>query len=282
MRRPIILAVAITLLVTGQLRAQCSDGGVCTLTSSSSQTAHALTLGYGYGASPSEDDLRFHSVRLASEIRLFEDSRVDIVLPFNAQSGPLGTVSGIGDLIMVWTQSISLAQDASLEAQVGGRFRTADVNAGGLPQAYQSGLGTNDLLLGVGYSTGSLSAGFGYQLSRGRSANAVTRLKRGDDVMVRASYSASLGDLGLTGEVLGIKRLDLSSIRDSSAGATESFVMIPESDQLQINILAGVHYPISETLALSLSSAIPLLKREINVDGLSRSFTISIGLRAEF
>ena len=277
-------AVLLFLIITMPLtvRGQCSDGGVCTLSPATGDPAHAMSLQYVYGKSPSSDSLTFHTLRLAGEIPIFEDSRLDVSLPFTAQSGPLGDVSGIGDLIVIWTQTFSVSQDATLDAQLGGRFATADVNAGGLPQAYQSGLGTNDLLLAVGYSTGPWGASLGYQLSRGRSANSLTRLKRGDDVMARLSYAAPLHDLALRFEVLTIKRLQLSSVRDPLASGSESFVTIPGSDQLQINVLLDLRYPITEHVALSITGAIPLLEREVNVDGLSRSFTLGAGISAEF
>ena len=262
--------------------AQCSDAGVCTLTSAGGAASGSISLSYGHGKSPAADSLSFQAVRLGVEIRLFEDSRITITLPFNSQSGPLGDVTGIGDLIVVWSQSFSATAGSSLDAQIGGRFATADVNAGGFPQSYQSGLGTNDLLLGLAYTTGRWDAGVGYQISRGRSANAVTKLKRGDDVMARAGYSSTLGDFTLRGEVLGIKRLHLSSVRDASGVSPEETVTIPDSDQLQINILADVRYRINDALSLKATAAVPLLQREINVDGLSRSFTVNLGLATEF
>jgi hypothetical protein len=261
MGRSLSLLVVITLLIPVWSRAQCSDGGVCTLGASDLSTAHGLSLQWGYGKSPSAEGLTYRAVQIGAELRVFEN---------------------IGDLIVVWTQSLVSASGSRLDAQLGGRFATADVNAGGLPQKYQSGLGTNDLLLGLNYARDAWEAGIGYQLSRGRSDNAPTRLKRGDDLMLRGGYSAKVSDFLLRGEILAIKRLQLSSVRDTSTTSPEAYTTIPDSDQLQINILADIQYHLSPALSLNASAAIPLLEREINVDGLSRSFTLSVGVTAAF
>ncbi len=117
-----------------------------------------------------------------------------------------------------------------------------------------------------------------YQLSRGRSDNNLTRLKRGDDILVRMGYRFDLQQAKVVGEVLAIKRLEKSSVRNLASTRPDDFVDVPASDQFQINLQGRLSYPLSERYNLQILAAVPLLKRDVNVDGLKRSFSLSLGL----
>jgi len=266
-----------SLAVPIRVQAQCSDAGVCVMGSHGHAGGYTIDANYVFGYSGKDDDLTFNTVELGGQISIFEKSRIDVLLPWSGISGPLGTTSGLGDLIVVWNQEIPGLKESSLTASIGGRFATGDVNSGNLPQAYQPGLGTNDLLLGVMYETGSWDIGLGYQLSKARSENTVTRLKRGDDFLARVGYGMSIGDAEVRLQALVIKRLDESSVRDLTVTTGEVFVDVPDSDQLQVNILATAFLPLSEAFGLQGFVAIPLLSREVNVDGLTRNITLSLG-----
>ena len=166
-----------------------------------------------------------------------------------------------------------------LNVQVGGKLATGEVNAGNLPQAYQSGIGTNDLLLGLSYSYDSWNAALGYQYSRGRSDNRSTRLKRGDDLLMRLGYNAPIASMTAGVEVLAIKRLEESSVFAFTTQSGDAFISIPKSDQFQINLLGRFSFPLEEGVSLRSLIAFPILKRDINVDGLTRALTLSIGLQ---
>ncbi len=276
----LVAPLAAVLITTDSALGQCSDAGVCSIGHSGGPVRHSLEAGYTFGRSTSEDDISYHSAGLKAILRVFDDSDIQISLPYSAQTGPLGTVQGVGDVIVLWAQRFQLRGSKNLEFHAGARLSTAGVNEGGLPQRYQSGLGTTDLLFGLSYGVGEWNAALGYQFSRGRSSNSVDRLKRGDDFLFRGGYQYEADRWSIAGEVLVIKRLHLSSVRDTTAA--EAFVDIPGSDQLQINILARPSYQFSENLSLTAQLAIPLLDREINVDGLTRAFTISAGLTYTF
>jgi hypothetical protein len=183
----------------------------------------------------------------------------------------------MGDVMVTWVQELSADPENPIELQGGLRLATADENSGGLPQRYQSGLGTNDIMLGVGWVNGHWQAGAGFQIPLGRSANNVDRLKRGPDLMFRAGYTLEHERLQITGELIGIKRLGLSSVQDTTS-TDEQFVDIPGSDQTQINVVLTPSFRVSDQLSLRATVAVPLLKREINVDGLTRAFTVAVGV----
>ncbi len=275
------LAACLLFLTTGILRSQCSDAGICSIGNRPVQQRLQLALDFGFGASSSPDDLTFYSITGSAFIPIFDRSYVTVMLPFNRQSGPLGATSGIGDLTAVWTQVLS-ETDSQLKLNVGVKMSLADVNSGMLPQSYQSGLGTNDLLAGISFEPGEWRFSIGYQLSRGRSENRHSRLKRGDDLLISAGYGAQFGRLTAAGEILAIKRLHESNILMTPGQPVPIYGDVPGSDQFQINVVGRISYPLMESARARGSVAFPVLKRDINIDGLKRSLSLSLGLEHEF
>ncbi len=270
----VILAVALT----GSGLAQCSDAGVCSFGGGHDTPSHQLSFDFGTGKSDKVDDISFLAVKVTGDIQILEKSRLTIAVPFTRQSGPAGTTSGIGDLIVAWNQRFTDGKGVIVEGQIGARLPTGKVDNSGLPQRYQNGLGTTDLLVGVNLTSGPWSAGAGVQVPFGRSENPFDRLKRGQDVMLRAGYTQAFGPFSLNAEVIGIKRFGLSSVRDTAV-QTERFVDVAGSDQGQVNIVIAPGWALSDVLHIQAAGALPLLQREINIDGLKRVFTASLGVR---
>ena len=258
--------------------AQCSDAGICQIGGHSMdekvERHYNFGLSYSFGKSKKVDDISYHSIKLSAAYKLFSQSSIQVILPYNSQSGPLGNNSGIGDLIISWTQSFELNEFSYLDLSLGGKFATGEDNANNLPQAYQSGLGSNDFLFGANYSIKNFNVGIGYQLAGGRNDNIQTKLQRGDDFILRSSYSFDFEEFSIKPQFLLIKRLGESSVVTPFGTYTD----LPESDQTQLNLLTQLNYRIDEQLSISVEGAIPFLQRDVNVDGLTRSFSIGIGI----
>lgn len=276
MTRTIVLALLLTSFTSGA-SAQCSDAGACSIGATDPAPGHRFGVRYAFGKSGKSDGLSFHTVEAEADVAVSGRSRIMVSLPWSRSSGPSGNLGGLGDLTVLWHQPLADLGSGTLSMQAGARLATGESDGGGLPQAYQPGLGTNDILFGLTYSAGSWHAAAGYQWSRGRSDNAVTRLRRGDDVMVRAGYATDLGGVRAGVDVLAIKRLHVSSVAGAVAG---TFVDVPGSDQFQMNIVPSAGIPVAERFTLRIAGAIPLRSREVNVDGLTRSLTILVGLEA--
>jgi hypothetical protein len=281
-----VYRIPVLIFLCGILRtaapAQCSDAGVCIIGSAHSESAHRIGIAYAYGQGDKRDGINYHSTLFDAEVRLTEGTDLLIQLPYTRTDGPLGSTNGIGDLTLLANQNLLTTQAGRLRFQVGAKCPTGESNAGNLPQSYQPGLGTTDLLLGISYETEPWLFATGYQRSRGRSDNAVTRLKRGDDLFARTGYRLSFPEFTLGAELLAIQRLDVSSVLDPSppvTGGGELFVSIPGSDQFQMNLLTTASLPISPAFSISATGAFALLKREINVDGLTRGLTLSLGMK---
>lgn len=265
------------------LDAQCSDAGVCAIGSkqdgeSGKESRHRIALRYVYGSSGEPDDILYHTALFEGTAALFPGGRLIVQLPYVSVDGPLGSTHGIGDVTLLWDQGLWRSDDVEFRARFGGKIATGKDNADGLPQAYQPGLGTNDLLFGLHLNANPWAVTLGYQSSAGRSDNALTRLKRGDDLLLRAGYHPHLGPLGLSFEVIAIQRMSESSVRDPQADGNDIFINVPDSDQLQVNLLGGASAALSPDLRLAAYAAVPLLQRDVNVDGLKRALTLSFGI----
>ena len=280
----IILSLFISLFLSGNiflLIAQCSDAGVCSighLTEENSDNLLNITASYKLGSSGKDDNVKYHSFQLGAVYNVLEKTSLQLSIPYNLQSGPLGEVNGIGDLIFSVNQNLLLTEKSSLNASIGAKLATGDDNKNSLPMAYQSGLGSNDFIFAVNYSYEKFGLGVGYQLAGSRNDNLI-KLKRGDDLLVRASYNILLDKFTITPQLLFIKRLGKSNtINLLAMGPIESYIDIENSDQTQLNLLTTFQYQINNNYSLVADFAFPFIKREVNVDGLTRSFSASVGV----
>jgi hypothetical protein len=265
--------------------AQCTDGGICQLGGHLLEGEEGekfnISTYFKYGYSGKEDDVQYYSFVLDGYYNVLDKSSIQLMIPYNFQSGPLGDVSGIGDMIISWNQGLYTDGNSSLSALVGIKLATGDDIKDSLPQVYQSGLGTNDLLLGVNYTYGRFLIGAGYQLYGGRN-NDTYQLKKGNDLLLRTSYQFSFGDFNVIPQLLYIQPLAESSILDSTSTNGDTYVDVEDSNQPQLNFLASLEYRLNNNFALMGDLAFPFIKRKVNLDGLQRAITASLGVMFSF
>jgi hypothetical protein len=272
------------LFLAVDIQAQCSDAGACGISrhdrSRQIVQPNTLALRYSFGSSGTPDDVKYNSVIAEANLHPYSQSRLTVTLPVHWQSGPLGAVNGLGDLIAVWEQTVLEWDDQQnqMQVQAGVRLATGDANANpALPMTYQPGLGSNDVMLGASLNLSNWNAGAVYQIAGGRNDNALVRLKRGDQAVVWASYEFLVKETAFIPGLTIIKQIQESSILDTSK-SSEAFVTVPGSDQLQVNLGIRVRHPLSSVLGAELFAAVPLRPREVNVDGLKRSLVLTLGL----
>ncbi len=265
--------------------AQCTDGGICQLgghlLEGEAGEKFNISTYFKYGYSGKEDDVQYYSFVLDGYYNVFEKSSIQLMIPYNIQSGPLGDVSGIGDLIISWNQGLYTDGNSSINASLGVKLATGDDIKDSLPQVYQSGLGTNDLLLGVSYAYNQFLIGAGYQLYGGRNSDTY-QLEKGDDLLLRALYQFSFGDFSVIPQLLYIQPLAESSILDSTSTNGDTYVDVEDSNQPQLNFLASLEYRFNDNFALMGDFAFPFVERKVNLDGLQRAITASVGVMFSF
>jgi hypothetical protein len=265
------------ILCFTQAYSQCSDAGVCIIGKKPNELFRkyksSVSIGYTLGTNGGPFKIKYASIYAEANLQVSKFTNLIINMPLNFNSGPLGKASGPGDASIVGSIMFPINGKAAITLSLGGKFATGRVNAGDtLPQYYQPGLGTNDMLIGLGFLSRNVYVNIAYQKSFGRSANLSTRLKRGDDILLRAGYFMQAKEIEVKAEILTIKRLQKSSILIYGS-SPEGFTEVDNSNQLQINLLAQFTYVVTNQFDNSIFVAVPLLKRDTNIDGLKRSIS---------
>jgi hypothetical protein len=267
----------ISILPFSEASGQCSDGGICSIGAPGDDAAPFIFEGSFDVGRSSDDDLIFLDLSLGFSARLFESVRLRTSLPFRRIDGPSGTVSGVGDLLTI--VSIPIFSDDTFSGRIdaGVRIPSGAVNVDALPQAYQPGLGTTDLLFGVSVVSGKFNGSLGYQLSPGTSDNVVNQLRRGNDASLRVGYTITEDLPRVSAELLFIRKLTKIYAVPTSAPGTLP-IDIPDSDRLQANLIGTVTHALTEEVSLIVQAAFALLARPVNLDGLKRNFSLSVGV----
>src|SRR3990172_6676497 len=285
-----IITFVILLSPVQCIFSQCSDAGICILgktqKSETKENLNSVSLGYRFGSSGKDpdingsiNDLIFNSVVFDADLYVSPKSRLNMSIPYNIIKGPLGTNRGVGDLTILYNHTFIIKKKHNLTMSIGGKATLGEVNTNdSLPRQYMPGLGTNDLIAGATYSIHGYSVSAAYQNPFGRSANFVTRLKRGDDFLFRAGYFQQFNKLNIKAEILTILRIQKSSILAFADSSGETYIDVEGSNEPQVNLLLSVGYNISGNFSITGEAAIPFLKRDYNYDGLKRIFTAGFSL----
>jgi len=273
----LILAIAFIYEVS---YSQCSDAGVCFLGhKSESETGKSVgnvSLVTSFATSDKETDVKYYSIKTEGSYNFSDNGFVSASLPVNFISGPLGNKNGLGDIILSYNHKIFSDKSKYFLVQAGFKFATGPMS--GLPMSYQVGTGTNDFLLGASFRTRNIILSAGYQQPLNRN-NHLTELKRAGDVFIKTGYDYDNETLSAGAELLAIKRLAKStSVIKITPQSAPQTVEIDKSDIFQINLGGRIGYSINPNYKLELYSAIPLLKRDDNTDGLKRTFTIQLSV----
>jgi len=284
MRYLITIIVMMIFLQNTKYFGQCSDAGICSIDNGvfEEKSHNHLEIEYSYGISGDPDSLTINALKLSTGIQLPWDTKISLSVPFQKVSGPFGSVSGIGDLILILTHSLYFEKN-SLSISGGIKFNTGADDIGNFPQKYQPGLGSTDFLFGIHYNVDNYYAGFAYQNSGKRNSN-ILQMERGDDIMLKLGHFGTLGyGLDYQIDALAIKRLKKSSIISPEPTISRlSYYEISGSDNFQINLSLKITKTISEKIRFSSILAFPTLKREDNTDGLQRALTINLAASYTF
>ncbi|MEK7413304.1 MAG: hypothetical protein AAB263_08300 [Planctomycetota bacterium] len=268
-------------LLAGSLAAECSDAGICRLAPREPvDSEHAWSLGasLGIAAGAETTDVVYQTLTPRVGWRSTSGLRLSAEVPLISLSGPVGDASGVGDALIWGEQVVASGDWGDLGVQLGARLPTGNDNARpGLPQAYQLGLGPADMLAGIGWWRDGYSAGVAYALAGGANNLAGTNLERGDDLVLRAGYSHSIAAYTAGLQVVVVSRLAESSVQTPTGRATVS-----KSDGVQLNLRPSLAWQAAPAWRVDLALALPMLKRDNDVDGLTRRFAGDLGLTVGF
>ena len=296
--RCIILTILIGFfsvsLVSGQ---GCSDAGACSISSlnfsedtipNDSKVRFSMEQSFGLG----EKFILISQTTAGIQYRVFKSTLLELRIPFVFTYGNIGQTSGVGDLLLSVNQQLFRKNKDQLNLLIAGRLKTnnADYTFAGepLPMAYQTSLGTYDVIFGLLYVIPKWDFYAAYQHSFGRNKNGYlvtdttlpdskkyfesAQLKRGDDVYLRARRELAFknrSSLILT--LMTIYRLQKDEIIKN-----DKPVLLEGSQGLTLNLGFTWLRKLSTGQTMDLQLAFPVIDRAYRADGLTRNVVVSI------
>lgn len=275
----------------------CSDAGACSIQTfnfedKSPAFNQKIMLSFNQSLALGEKFTFISQTTLGLLYRLTSSTRFELRIPYLFTYGNLGFSSGVGDLILSASQDFFKDKEFQLTGIIGGRLKTnhSNYNFDGLPlpMAYQTSLGTNDIIIGTQYSRNTWNLYIAYQHPFGRNSNEYivpefetdpnkqyfesAYLKRGDDLYLRARYYLYLKkNDGFVFTMLSIYRIQKSEIIKNDQN-----LILDGANGLTINLGATYSKQIKKNRELSLILAFPVIDREYRADGLTRNIIFGI------
>ncbi len=295
-----LLLIALYLILQSLvLKGQgCSDAGACSIQTFDfeddlSSPQRKISLSFDQNVALGEKFIFISQSTLGVQYSITSYTRVELRIPFIFTYGNLGYTSGVGDMILSVSQDFFRDKKFQLTGVLGGRLKTNNSNFSfdnqPLPMAYQTSLGTYDIILGTQYTRAKWNLYIAYQHPFGRNASEYlvpeyetdqdkqyfesAHLKRGDDLYLRAQYNLSLKKHNS----IKFNLLTIYRIQKSEIIKNDENIILDGSNGLTVN--PGIIYSkqLKNTHELSFLLAFPIIDRAYRADGLTRN--IIFGLR---
>ncbi len=128
-----IIAVSVTSKIAAQ---GCSDAGICTLgalkqtslKTQSDSVFRRFSIGLNHSMGIGEVSTNVHVSSLTARVFLTKNTQVQVNMPLQIASGKLGTVAGLGDLTIGFSQVLSQNKDWKYTLQLGAKIATNPSN----------------------------------------------------------------------------------------------------------------------------------------------------------
>jgi len=271
----------------------CADAGFCSVGAMQhgKQKEDTLHNSVGFSAAVASGEKLSWVISPQLEIKTFLDRRsyLEVKLPLQVVTGNLGSNYGIGDLISTYTHRIKTRKaDRQLYYTIGARIGLSNaddqINGKPLPMAYQIGLGTTDIILGVNTNIGKyivLAAGVQqpllqynrneYHTTENRDSIETAyfssrKLRRAGDALLRVEAKKDWKRSGIHGGPLVLYHL----ANDKSTLANGTEITLQNSAGFTVNINLGFYYR-TDSWIFDFTIAGPVYARENRPDGLTRN-----------
>lgn len=130
---PFVIATIFTINASAQ---GCSDAGICTLgalkqtnlKTQSDSVFRRFSIGLNHAMGIGEVSTNVHISSLTARVFLTKNTQVQVNMPLQIASGKLGTVAGLGDLTIGFSQVLTQNKDWKYTLQLGARIPTNAAN----------------------------------------------------------------------------------------------------------------------------------------------------------
>lgn len=288
------------IVLPNLIKAQgCSDAGSCSIgslehTADSIQAIPKFKFSYEQSFGLGEKFMFISTTSFIAEHRFTKSTTWVLRVPFTITSGNLGNSSGIGDVFVSVIQELYKGQHSTFGILVGGKLRTSrsDFAFGDrpLPMAYQTSLGTYDIIAGIQMIVKTWDFYLAYQHPFGRNQNRYLHpdnetdkhklyfesayLKRGDDLALKVQKTFSLKkEQKLMAGVLPLVRLQKSKIIRNDVPE-----ILDGSNGLTLNLYLTWSKTFENKTVLSITGASAAIDRNYRADGLTRNFVLTLRL----
>lgn len=285
----------------------CSDAGFCTAGSikpSSQNDSIKNSLGVTFSYAKGERGTTILTPQFEPQFKVSDRSMVQIKIPFIFIKGSIGSINGIGDVMLSYNYKLDSVLGNLVMLTIGTRIATGTSSYKNdsipMPMPYQVSLGTTDLILGA-----RMELKKGFSLSIAYQQPLVNRNQNGfdsaayknlmkskglkaDENYFISSYLERKGDLLLRIDklftfkkgVISIGLLPIYHLGNDKARINKATTITVENSKgLTLNANVGMYYKLNKKLELSAIAAAPLIVRQGRPDGLTRSFIFLPGLR---
>jgi len=295
----LFLLLVFSLFLNTSFAQGCSDAGACSIESlnfdnpeNSLQNHLSLNIEQSFGLG--EKFVFISQTTAGIQYKLTKLNMLELRVPFIYTNGNLGNSSGVGDLLMSVNQRIINNSKQVLSTIIAGRIKTNDSNKNfnnnPLPMAYQTSLGTYDIIFGAYYRYVLWDFYLAYQHSFGRNSNAYlnpvnekndsklyyesNKLKRGGDLYFRVRHFFNLkNENQIILNSLFIYRTQQDEIIKNGTN-----VKLAGSEGLTVNLAVAYSSKLNNNRKLEYTLAFPIIDKDYRSDGLTRNVVIGIRL----
>ncbi len=279
------LLLVIPLMVVFQIgKAQgCSDAGICSINGCADENkTQAWNAWGGQTAELGENKVIYFHTSVGVSVKVSPSSQFSFSVPFRNILYKSEMFHGLGDGTLAY--SIKISERISLTSGLKIPFSQSDKkdkNANPLPMAFQSGLGTFDGILSIGYKWNIHKISLGYQHVFGtndngflgndlyENFNASARFNRGDDIMLRYDRRLSKDTDKWRASLISVYRIQSDRILDSE--------LVEDSKGLSLNVAFFRQVKLGKR-NLEFMLAAPLIARKVRADGLTRNVIAGVKL----
>ncbi len=294
------LVVIFILLALKGLQGQgCSDAGACSIGSlypmdslDQDPDGPHVKLSFDQNIGLGEKFTFISQTSLSVEHRPWKNFSYLVRVPYIVASGNIGNANGIGDVLVSMIWRAFHVEGSELGVLGGARLRSnkANLSFGGnpLPMAYQTSLGTYDIIAGIQYIWESWDFYMAFQHPFGRNQNEYLNnpaetdesklyfesawLKRGDDLAFRVRKGFELKNQ----RILQAGALAIYRLQESEIIRNDKAVRINNSSGLTLNLYATYSGRLIGKSTFQLTAAFPVIDRDYRADGLTRNFVINL------
>jgi hypothetical protein len=302
----IAIAFLLFFTITNSQAQGCSDAGFCSMgngfKNQEESIKNNLEVGvvYGVGDKYGKEQTTIFSQYVTYTRDLSDSFAMSLKLTSGIASGDFGSNGNLGDVFLSGNYKFNPDAKKVWSALFG--FKAPLTNANdkdkgvALPMAYQSSLGTFDIIAGLSLASGNWDFNTAVQIPLSQNKNSfflpvtpagfetdivsTNLFERKSDGLFRATYKFKTSNEKFTFKPNALFIYHFGE--DSFVNNFGKKEVIKDSDGLTINANLIVSYKVGSKSYLETSIASPLVVRKVRPDGLTRVLTIGLAYKVNF